>query len=137
MDELAAAINSFEAATPNIAIWKRWPAVTEAEDALTDSWACESVSVEFASHLTANGIPARLVRAVECLDFSMHDSHTWVRGHLPEGDIDIDWTARQFHDLEWPPLPEHQNLPCPLVFAASDTHPVSGRYSAVTVEALS
>jgi len=43
--------------------------------------------------------------------------------------LDVDYTARQFHNLEWPPAPEHQDLPCPLIWPADGRHPVCGSYA--------
>lgn len=132
-EEFARAVAAFEEATPNIGIWKRWPEVSQEEDEFTDTWACESVASEFAEFLQARGVQARLVRG-EDSEHPMHDSHCWVRVSCAAGEMDVDWTARQFYDLEWPPDENHQDLPCPLIWPAGDGHPVSGRYDRLTVD---
>ena len=54
-----------------------------------------------------------------------------IRDHRTGGVLDVDYTARQFSSLEWPPELEHQDLPCPLIWPADGRHPISGGYAII------
>ena len=125
-DGVRRALLAFRAVTPKLDVWERYPDLTAEEDALTDRWACEVVSRECVRFLRAVGIHADLIHAADA-EHPWHDEHYWVRIPGPQS-ADIDFTARQFHNLEHPPRPEHQDLPCPMVWATNGQHPVAGAY---------
>lgn len=123
-------LDGFRAAQPDLALWERWPAVSSAEDARSDSFACETTSRLFAASCAEQGVRAGTVTGDDA-EHPHADYHAWTRVFLPEGAFDVDWTARQFHNLESPADPAHADLPCPLVWPASDVHPVVGRFRQV------
>jgi hypothetical protein len=114
------------AADPRLDLWSRWPYVSWEENESTDSYACESVSPEFADFATSRGLRCALVRG-EITGFI--DPHWWTRVWCAGASFDVDWTARQFHDLDPAHLPQHADLPSPLVWQAGSVcggHPVDG-----------
>lgn len=130
--DLAEDIAAFRAATPKLSIWERWPDVTEDEDSFTDQWACEAVTREFVAFLQTRGwTNARAIRGDTSLDADC-DYHVWAR----VGSTDIDWTARQFENLEHPRNPDHANIDCPLVWQHTkpDVHPVVGTFLSLRFE---
>lgn len=134
--ELEALIATFCAQTPMMDIWGRYPNVSADEDQATDRWACGQASRELARALRAHGVGVELI----CADEAEHPwvlEHLWVRVADVDGfEVDVDLTARQFYDLEHPPLAEHQNLPCPLLWTADGRHPVAGAFGRVRSVAL-
>lgn len=114
MDRLDAVIAEF-AATADAVLWAAYPDLDDAGQDRTDQVACEQMSRGFAA---AAGVKARVVRGSDA-DEPLVDEHWWVR----VGEVNVDWTARQFHNLEHPANPAHADLPCPLVWEG-DGHPV-------------
>jgi hypothetical protein len=111
--------------SPSIQVWRRFgPDSTGEEIEQTYGYECDAVARDFASALSAQRL--RNVALVQ------GDDHWWTRVTIPDGRVvNVDWTARQFHNLERPPSPRHANLPCPLVWLTGeqfpeDTHPVTG-----------
>jgi hypothetical protein len=132
---LRTALRWFPGTNDMLDIWRRYPDVTEDEHEATFRWACRQASDLFVGFLAERGIAARVVLAARAYA-PFHDYHWWVRADCAAGTVNVDWTARQFHDLENPPRPAHQDLPFPLMWMSappwpSDTHPVSGRYAVV------
>jgi hypothetical protein len=135
---LADLIDAWRDSEPMADIWSRYPFLTDDEDESTDSVACETMSARFADYLAANEVTAHVVYTDGALA-PFADYHVWVRVELPERTLDIDWTARQYHNLEVGPDGTDWVLdePHPLVWEASDTHPVAGDFAEVgTVQAV-
>lgn len=103
----------FVVSEPMADVWRRYPDVTEAEDEATDGCACVSMSERFAA------LSGGTVIVGEDPDTGWSDRHAWTR----VAGWNVDWTARQFHNLEHPPSPAHADLPCPLVWRG-EQHPV-------------
>lgn len=103
----------------DVSIWQRYPDVTEAEDARTDTMACEGMSTAFADLLLQYEANHVALVYADNADASLVGSHVWVRF----GRWNVDWTARQYFNLEHPHNPEHADLPCPLMWEG-DGHPV-------------
>lgn len=113
---------SFLATDARLGIWSRYPDVTEDEDLATDSYACYHATRDFVEYLRKQGVDALYVEAN--FEHPMAGRHWWVR----VGDTDYDWTARQYHNLEHPPAPEHADIACPLMWPAGEPHPIVGAY---------
>lgn len=133
--DLLAALRRFPTMHQMLAVWRHYPHVSAEEHEATFQWACRQASDLFVEFLAGRGIAARTVLAADA-HIPFHDYHWWVRIDCAIGTVNVDWTARQFHDLEHPPHPAHQDLPFPLVWVSAplyphDTHPVSGRYGTV------
>jgi hypothetical protein len=134
--ELVAAMQDFPGAHRMLAVWRRYPDLLEDEDRATDHWAAHEASVAFVAFLADCDIEARLVVATGSRA-PLHDRHWWVRINCPLATVNVDWTARQFHNLFYPPMPDYADLPYPTVWLTgpvypADTHPLTGRYAAVT-----
>lgn len=132
---LRTALRWFPGAHPMLTVWREYPHVSGADHEATFRWACRQASELFVSFLAERGVTARLVLAAHAYA-PFHDYHWWVRTDCAAGTVNVDWTARQFHDLEHPPHPAHRDLPFPLVWLSAppfppDTHPASGRYRTV------
>jgi hypothetical protein len=117
-------------------VWSLYPDISEEQDLATGSWAAKQASVLFVKFLAAYGIDARPV-AAEQPDTPFHEYHWWVRVDCPLGTVNVDWTARQFHNLEHPPLAAHADLSFPMVWLTgftypADTNPASGKYRKIT-----
>lgn len=121
--QLTRALQAFQAGEPRLRLWADYPQLTQEEHTLTDGWACREVSLQLVNFLRARELSALLVHAQEA-EHPWHYEHYWAR----VGEWEIDYTARQFHNLEHPPTHAHQNLPCPLIWRAENGHPVSGSY---------
>lgn len=121
---------AFRRSQPDLGIWERYPDVSAAEDARTDTYACDQLSALFTDFCLAQGVAAVRVSADGALQ-AFADYHLWTRVFVDGESFDVDWTARQYHNLQQPPVPEHADLPCPLVWAADDVHPVVGAFRTV------
>jgi hypothetical protein len=138
-DALLDLLNAYISSDPRLQIWANYPDITEAQDEQTDTWACEQVSAEFAAFARALGWDASVVRADEP-EATMAFEHAWVRVTRDGVTTDVDWTARQFHNLfvEGGHDPAVLALPWPLAWApaaiAPEHHPIVGTYAALTLE---
>ena len=117
-----AAIEKFESLFA-IGIWRDFPHVTQGELRLTfeAGWDPESVSRAFARTLLEHQVEGEvfLTYGDESARHSAGGDHWWVRIVLPDQrELNIDWTARQLYNIEQPHSPQHQDLPCPLVWQA-------------------
>lgn len=130
MTTLEDLLAGFAAAEPRLDIWRRYPDISEAEDALTDSFACEAVSALFAAYAGSQGWRAVTVRA-EGAEAPLADYHVWVRLTCEGRSVDVDWTARQYHNLHRPEGRDEAvlALPWPLVWPATGQHPVVGKFA--------
>ncbi|WP_051362608.1 hypothetical protein [Amycolatopsis thermoflava] len=137
-----AAIEKFESLFA-IGIWRDFPHVTQGELRLTfeAGWDPESVSRAFARTLLEHQVDGEvfLTYGDESARHSAGGDHWWVRIVLPDHrELNIDWTARQFYNLEQPHSPQHQDLPCPLVWQSDQpgesVHPVTGTYLLLRTE---
>jgi hypothetical protein len=125
-----AALNSFADTDPRLEIWRRYPNVTSGEDQEIDTYACEQVSKAFAQHAAAHGLRVWCVQADgACTPFI--GEHWWTVVLVGDEVRHVDWTARQFHNLECPPNPQHANIPFPLLWASSWRHLVAGRFASI------
>ena len=130
MTALEDLLAGFAAAEPCLEIWRRYPDITEAEDALTDSFACEAVSAAFAAYARSQGWQATGILA-EGAEAPLVDYHAWVRLTLDGRSVDVDWTVRQYHNLHRAQGRDEAvlDLPWPLVWPATDRHPVVGTFA--------
>jgi hypothetical protein len=137
--ELIDLFRSYIAASPRLGIWRRYPYITEADNDYTDSWACEQVSAEFAAFARKAGWEADIIRGTDPEEPFAFD-HVWVRLTSAGVVSNVDWTARQFHNLHKPEGhdPSVLALPWPLTWdpaaIAPEHHPIVGTYAAVTKE---
>lgn len=106
------------AGTADALLWAAYPDLDDGGHDRTDEIACEQMSRAFAELAAAAGLDVALVRGTDA-DEPLVDEHWWVR----VGTLHVDWTARQFHNLEHPANPDHADLPCPLVWDGAE-HPV-------------
>lgn len=106
------------AGTGDAALWSAYPDLDDAGQDRSDEVACEQMSRRFAELAAAAGLVTSLVRGSDA-DEPLVDEHWWVQ---VDG-VNVDWTARQFHNLEHPANPAHADLPCPLVWRGAE-HPV-------------
>ena len=116
-------IGRFEREDADVRHWKRYPNVSERVD---ESMAvCDEMSRRFKSTLVTAGIEdARIVEA-SAAPTPLTDYHQWVRVGTGPRCVNVDWTARQFHNLEHPPNPKHLRIPVPLVWLGEGPgHPV-------------
>jgi hypothetical protein len=131
--ELLDALMDFAAAEPMVSAWEQFPHGTEEENESTYQWGSAEASKAFARFLTERGIPASIVHGKDS-PVSVH----WVRTQVQGREVNVDWTARQFYNLDDPPQPVHADLPCPMVWLTgvsfpANSHPVTGAYPTVTV----
>lgn len=130
-DEITALTWAFADSDPNLDLWRRWPDVSEAEDAFSDQFACEQVSERFTAFARSRGWTAITVEGADAVH-PFADYHYWTRLLQGEEMVDVDWTARQFHNLHEAGGrdPKVLDLPWPLVWEADDEiHPVAGRFT--------
>lgn len=124
-------VASFTDSDPRLDIWRRYPDISEEEDESTDYWACGEVSAEFAGHAQALGWDAEIVTA--SADHPMADEHVWVHLHRDGQTLAVDFTARQYHNLNeisWDP--EVLGAPWPLTWnpdADPGRHPLMGSFT--------
>lgn len=128
-------IAEYKDGKPAADIWRRYPDITEAEDAQTDTWACEQVSSDFAAFARERGWDAVVVFA-EDSPTPFTDYHAWVKLTYSDGTTAaVDWTARQYHNLkqESGHDPAVLNLPWPLVWAPAlrGAHPIVGTFRTI------
>ncbi|WP_422759195.1 hypothetical protein [Paenarthrobacter sp. C1] len=118
-------------------LWRRYPDITEAEDNYTDTWACVQVSEQFATFAREHGWDAAVIHADEP-EHPLAFDHAWVRLTRDGCSTDVDFTARQFHNLyvEEGRDPNVLSLPWPLVWdpaaIAPEDHLIVGRYTSIT-----
>jgi len=129
---LVAAMREFPAVYRMLTVWRHYPDVTMDEDTATDRWAAKQASAAFVEFLGTYNIGARMVIGIDSRE-PLHDYHWWVRIDCPLATVNVDWTARQFHNLHHPPDPGLADLPCPMVWLTgptypADAHPITGRY---------
>ncbi|ACL42223.1 hypothetical protein Achl_4272 (plasmid) [Pseudarthrobacter chlorophenolicus A6] len=130
---------SYIAADPRLGIWLRYPYISDDDDSYTDGWACESVSAEFAAFARESGWIAVVLRASDPVE-PRADYHSWVRLSRDGALIDVDWTARQFHNLFAPNGndPNVLTLPWPLAWdpavTGPTTHLIVGEFATVEEE---
>lgn len=117
-DLLTGLLAVFRAENPQLSIWERYPNISDEEDAWTDSRACGYWSRRFTEFCRVRGVDAVALFADDAEE-ELAGEHCWTR---VDG-VNVDWTARQFHNLEYPENPRHRNLPCPLVWTG-EQHPV-------------
>lgn len=122
---------SFTASDPRLDIWRRYPDITEEEDKSTDRWACGEVSAEFADHAADQGWETEIVEADA--DNPWADRHVWVHLHRDGQTIAVDFTARQYHNLnEISRDPVVLAAPWPLTWdpeATPGIHPLMGSFT--------
>lgn len=126
---LDALIESFPAEHPMVDVWKRWPDVSMDEFTAADSWECVHAAHDFAEHVRAAGFEATAVVGKDS-EQPFDEFHAWTVITEAGGLTAVDWTARQFYNLQEPPAVEHADLPCPMVWhpQAVGEHPISGPY---------
>jgi hypothetical protein len=82
----------------------------------------EEMSSMFAKFLVEQGFLADVIEADEG---AQSTAHHWVRVRVGGSDINIDWTARQYHLIVWPPEPQYQSLPTPMIwYGSGPEHPI-------------
>lgn len=125
---LAELLTAFQEQEPLLDVWRRYPEITEPEDSMTDSWACEGVTRDFVEFAQANGWEARAYKVAATNPHA--DLHTWAIIYRDDEEWAVDWTARQFHNLNADELdPAALAAPWPLVWEpAEGFHPVMGEY---------
>jgi len=134
VSELIALLNTYIASDPRLEIWRHYPDITEGQNDYTDTWACEQVSAEFATFARSLGWDAAAVRG-ENPDHPFAFDHAWVRLTRDGRTTDIDWTARQYHNLHEADGhdPAVLNLPWPLVWdpavVGPDAHLIVGSFA--------
>lgn len=137
--ELIGLLQGFIDAEPRLDVWRRYPDITEAEDDYTDTWACAQVSGQFAAFAREQGWQVVVVHADEPEQPLAFD-HAWVRLTRDGRSTDVDWTARQFHNLYAAEGhdPNVLSLPWPLAWdpavIAPEDHLIVGRYATITKE---
>lgn len=119
-------LEAFAAQEPLVAVWRLVPDVPE--DA--DNEACDILSPRFTAFCRSRGLDAHTVRA-EDFPHPLTDYHWWTSVRVgPDSWAQVDWTARQFYNLDYPHNPAHADLPCPMVWVGAE-HPVLGRAGAI------
>lgn len=137
--EIRVLLADYASSDPRLDIWKRYPDISETDDAYTDRWACENVSAEFVAFARSRGWDAVSVHGVDSYQPLAMD-HCWVRLSTAEGFLDVDWTARQYHNLfnQDGLDPDVLSLPWPLtwdpVTVGPKAHLVVGEFTAVSPE---
>lgn len=135
--ELQSLLGTYIESDPRLGIWNRYPDVSDADDAYTDTWACEQVSSEFTAFARSHGWDAEWIRGADPENPLAFD-HSWVRLTRDAFVVDVDWTARQFHNLNvvYGYDSDVLSLPWPLVWdpsvAGPDTHPIAGRFASAS-----
>lgn len=119
MSDIEALLAAFEQADPRVQVWKRVPDVEEG----ADDEACEELSAAFTAFCLDRGHQAETLWVEGFVEDAHY--HCWTRVVVAGVTWSVDWTARQFHNLENPEAPEHQDLPCPLYWRTDQLdHPV-------------
>lgn len=139
LDELLQLLNGFIASDLRLRIWRDYPDLSEADDNYTDGWACEEVSTEFAAFARWLGWDAVVVHGNDPEEGFVFD-HAWVRLTRNGAVVDVDWTARQYHNLYVAEGhdPNVLTLPWPLTWdpalVGENSHLIVGQFAAVTKE---
>jgi hypothetical protein len=136
--KLTSLLKDYIDSDPRLHIWRQYPDISEDDDNYTDRWACQEVSTEFVAFARARGWDAALVHAEDPEEGLAFD-HYWVRLTGLDYITDVDWTARQYHNLFEPGGrdPNVLSLPWPLAWAphvvGPDAHLIVGRYATITL----
>lgn len=136
--EIGILLQGYIDSEPRLGIWRNYPDISDFDNAYVDGWACRSVSTEFAAFALTRGWDAVIVHGEDPVEGLAFDHH-WVRVSRPGTLRDVDWTARQFHDLFVAEGhdPNVLSLPWPLVWVPhlieQPGHLVVGKYGKVTV----
>ncbi|MGK3708638.1 hypothetical protein [Arthrobacter sp. IK3] len=124
-------LEGFTGTDPRLDIWRRYPEISDDEDEATDDWACGEVSEQFAAYAREHDWEAEVVEALA--EHPMADLHVWVHLHRAGRTIAVDWTARQYHNLnEISRDPKVLSAPWPLTWDPEeqpDEHPLMGAFS--------
>jgi hypothetical protein len=137
--ELIALLNAYIESDPRLAIWRDYPDITQEQDDYTDTWACEEVSAQFAAFARSLGWDAAVVHGTDPEEPLAFD-HAWVRLTRDGVSSDVDWTARQYHNLfvTGGHDPNVLTLPWPLAWAphivGENAHLIVGAFATVTKE---
>jgi hypothetical protein len=117
---VVAVMERFAAVEPLVGVWRRVPEVEEGED----DEGCDVLAVRFAAMCPQLG--PQNVKVT--FDRPWVDYHVWTALTTGGAVWNVDWTARQYHNLEDPPVRWQQSLPCPLVWPTEVVgyHPVLG-----------
>lgn len=137
-EKLGALLAAYPEHDRRLDIWRRYPDISEEENDFTDYYACKTICEEFAAFAREKGWKAVII-AAEGAKHPHADYHYWVRLTPPWTDAaiaDVDWTARQFHNLEVPEGhdPVVLNRPWPLIWNPElwgDEHPLAGEFRTV------
>lgn len=137
--ELIGLLNAYINADGRLEIWREYPDISEEQDNFTDGWACEDVSAQFAMFARSFGWDAVVLHGKDA-EHPLAFDHAWVRLTRDGVVSDVDWTARQFHNLHDPDGhdPAVLSLPWPLAWDPAivelDSHLIVGRFATVTKE---
>ncbi|HEX9227582.1 MAG TPA: hypothetical protein VF885_13140 [Arthrobacter sp.] len=136
--ELIALLSAYINADGRLGIWRDYPDVSEEQDHFTDGWACEEVSAQFAAFARSFGWDAVVIHG-EDAEHPLAFDHAWVRLTRDGVVSDVDWTARQFHNLHTVSHdPAVLTLPWPLAWDPAivepDSHLIVGRYNTIKKE---
>ena len=122
-ERLAVVVADFLRESSDARIWARYPDVSEQEDECTDEMDCLPMSRLFADRCREAGLNPVLVHGQE--GWAGEDevwTHWWVRFPGEGGqDVNVDWTVRQFHNLQDPP--DMDDMQVPTVWRG-DGHPL-------------
>lgn len=121
---LSQAINEFVLENRYVREWASFPDVTEEMD--NEMPDCVGMSEAFVRFLRDRGFRAEVVQAEGSPD-PWVDFHRWPRVWVRDQAFNIDWTARQYENLDPADYPEHEldDLPCPLIWTGDGpAHPV-------------
>jgi len=120
-DQLDKVVEYFTDDNPLVDVWKRVPDVDDGDD----DEACDTMAAAFTAFCAEYGLNARTTRA-EGFGIAFTDYHCWTSVQIsPTEQVQVDWTARQFHNLDYPTNPAHADIACPLVWTG-DAHPILG-----------
>lgn len=118
---LDGALLRFAQREPLVDVWRRVPDIDDGED----NEACETLAPRFTAYALEHDLDARTIKAQ--FDRPFVDTHAWTAIRVADDVINVDWTARQFHDLWVPSQSWLQDLPCPLVWVGERVyHPLLG-----------
>lgn len=123
-------VAGFVSSDPRLDIWRRYPDITEDEDEATDDWACGEVSAQFADWARGQGWDAETVTAQSHDPWA--DEHVWVALRRNGKVTAVDFTARQYHNLnEISRDPKVLGAPWPLTWDPAESpgvHPLMGSF---------
>ena len=121
---LVQALVEFANRNPYVREWAVYPDVSERMD--NEMPDCVGMSEAFVRFLRERGFRAEVIEADESPD-PWVDFHRWPRVWVKDQAFNIDWVARQYHNLDPGDYPGHDldGLPCPLIWTGdSPAHPV-------------